>query len=136
MTVVGSLAIDWTKKVKLLDDVGWLEVENFPDRALQSFLVHLAGAESIDAHAYRFGMADGVGELNFTSVGPTGGGDILGHPASHVSGAAIHFRRIFSGKRATAVPSHPAISVADNFAAGYVCIALGSANYEPACWID
>src|SRR4029450_2687031 len=136
MTVVGSLAIDWTKKVKLLDDFGWLEVENFPDRALQSFLVHLAGAESIDAHAYWFGMTNGVSELNFTSVGQTGGDDILGHPASHVSGAAIHLRWIFPGKRATAMTSHAAIGIADNFAAGYACIAFGPANYEPACWID
>src|SRR5712691_12425427 len=113
MTVVGCLAIDRTKQIELLDDFGRLEIENFPDRALELFLVHLACAESIDAHTYRFGMTDGIGELNFTSVGQTGGDDILRHPTSHVSCAAIYFRWIFPGKRATAVTSHAAVGVAD-----------------------
>src|SRR5262249_38343377 len=112
MTVVGCLAIDRTKKIKLLDDFGRLEVENFPDRALQFFFVDLACTESIDAHAYRFGMTNGIGELNFTSVGQTGGDDILGNPTSHVSGAAIHLCWIFSGKRASAMTSHAAIGIA------------------------
>src|SRR4030095_7240918 len=103
MPVVGCFAVDRTKQIELLDDFGWLEIENFPDRALELFFVYLSGAESIDAHADRFGMPDGVGELNFASVGQTGGDDILRHPASHVSGAAIHLRWIFPGERTTAV---------------------------------
>jgi len=35
MTVVGSLAIDRAKQIELFDDLGGLETENFPDRALQ-----------------------------------------------------------------------------------------------------
>jgi len=136
MTVVGSLAIDGAKQIELFDDLGGLETENFPDRALQFFLVHLSGAESINADAYRFGMTDGIGELNFTSVRQAGCDDILRHPASHVSGATIHFRWVFSGKRATAVTSHSAIGITDDFAAGDARVALGTANYEPACWID
>src|SRR5713101_4325404 len=136
MTVVGSLAIDRAKQIELFDDLGGLETENFPDCALQFFLVHLAGAESINADAYRFGVTDGIGELNFTSVRQAGCDDILRHPASHVSGAAIDLRRIFSGKRAATVPSHPAVGITDDLAAGDACVALGTANYEPACWID
>src|ERR1700757_38718 len=136
MAVVGCLAIDRTKKIQLFDDFGWLEVENFPNGALELFFVHLASAESIDAYAYRFGMADGVRKLHFTSVGQTRGDDILRHPASHVSGAAIHFRWIFPRKCATSMTSHAAIGVADNFAAGYACVALGPTNYKPTCWID
>src|SRR5262249_48635949 len=109
MTVVGCLAIDWTKKIKLLDDFGRLEVENFPDRALQFFFVYLAGEKCIDAHAYRLGMTNGIGKLNFTSVGKPGGDDILGPPAPHESGAAIPLRWIFPEKRATAMTSHTAI---------------------------
>src|SRR4029077_19663080 len=136
MTVVGGLAIDRPKQIELFDDLGGLETENFPDRALQFFLVHLPGAESINADAYRFGMPDGVGELNFTSVSQTGGDDILCHPATHVSGATIHFRWVFSGKRATAVTSHSAIGITDDFATGDARVTLGTANYEPAGWID
>src|SRR5262245_28603239 len=136
MAVVGCFTIDRTKQIELLDDFGRLEIENFPDCALQLFFVHLSCAESVDADAYRLGMADGIGELNFTSVGQTGGDDILRHPASHVSGAAIHFRRVLSGKRATAVTSHPAVGIADDFAARYASISLGATDYESACRID
>src|SRR5438445_7175857 len=136
MTVVGCFAIDRSKQIELLDDLGWLEIENFPDGALQFFFVHLAGAEGVHAHAHGLGMTNGVGELNFTSVRQTRCDDILRHPAPHVSSAAIHLCWVFSGKRAAAVTSHPTIGIADDFAAGYACIPLGSADYEPPRRID
>src|SRR5262249_43327155 len=118
MTVVGCLAIDWTKKIKLLDDFGRLEVENFPDRALQLFFVYLAGAKCIDAHANRWGMPSGIAKLNFTAAAQTGGANILAPPASHVGGAAIPFRWFFPEKRPPAMTSYTAIGIADNFAPG------------------
>src|SRR4030095_4065630 len=136
MTVVRCLAVDRTKQIELFDDFGRLEIENFPDCALELFLVYLAGAESIDAHAHRLGVTDGVGKLNFTSIGQTSCDDSLCDPAPHVSGAAIHLCWIFSGKRAASVTSHPAIGINDVIAAGYACIAFGTANYETTCWID
>src|SRR6266487_1779956 len=135
MTVVGRFAIDRTKQIELLDNFRRFEVENFPDCPLKFFFVDFAGTESIDTDANGLGMTDGVGELNFTSISQTECHDILGYPAAHVSRATIYLRGILSGKRATAVPSHSTIGVADDLATGYACIAFRAPDYEPARWI-
>jgi hypothetical protein len=82
------------------------------------------------------GHTDGVGELDFAARRQTGGDDILRHPASHVSRAAIDFARIFAGKRAAAVPAHAAIAVDDNLATGQAGVALRTADDETAGRID
>src|SRR6266478_511925 len=136
MTVIGCFAINRAKQVELFDDFRGLEIENFPDRALQFFFVHFAGAESIDTHAHWLGVTDGVGELDFASVRQSGGDNILRDPASHVSGAAIDFARVFSRKCAAAVSPHPAVSVANDLAARYPGIAFRTADHESPSRID
>src|SRR6266404_9859168 len=124
MAVIGCLPIDRAKEIQLLNDFRRFEVENFPDCPLKLFFVDFAGTESIDADANGLGMADGIGELNFTSVRQTGCYDILGYPAAHVSRATIYLRGILSGKRAAAVPSHSTIGIADDLPTGYASIAF------------
>src|SRR5437762_14328353 len=99
MTVVGCFAIDRTKQIELLDDFRRFEVENFPDCPLKFFFVDFAGTESIDAHANGLGMADGVGELNFTPFRQPSCDDCVCDPAPHISGAAIDLCRSFPGNR-------------------------------------
>ena len=77
-------------------------------------------------------MANGVGELDFAAVGQSRRDDILRHITAHVSRAAIHFARIFAGKRAAAVTSHAAIAIDDNLAAGQAGVALRPADDETA----
>ncbi len=71
----------------------------------------LLRAESIDVNAQRLGMADGIGELHFAFFRQACRDHILCNPAPHVSRAAIDFARIFSRKRASAVPAHSAIGI-------------------------
>jgi len=54
----------------------------------------------------------------------------------HVSRRAIHLRRIFPAERPAAVPSHPAISIHDNFAAGQSGIAHRPANHKSSRGIN
>ena len=113
-----------------------LKLKTFPDGALDCFFIDCAGAESVDVNADRFGMANGIGELHFALSRQAGRDDILRDPASHVSGAAIDFARVFSGERAAAVPAHAAIGIDDDFAAGQAGVALRAADHETAGRID
>ena len=96
MTVVGGLAVDRAEEVELGDDVGGFEGEDGFDGFLDVFLVHFVCAEGVDVDADGLWVADGVGELNFATVGETGSDDIFRHVAAHVGGAAVDFGWIFS----------------------------------------
>src|SRR6266567_3274345 len=136
MTVVGGVAINWPQQIELFDDLGRLEIENFPDGALQFFFVHFAGAEGIDTHAHGFGMTDGISELNLASIRQARCDNILCDPPAHVSCAAIYLRRIFSGESSATVSSHSAIGIANALTACYTGVAFGTTDHKPACWID
>src|ERR1700738_950144 len=128
MTVVGGLAINRPKQIELLDDLGRFEIENVANGALQFVVVHFSGAECIDTDTDRLGMTDGVGKLHFAAVGQSRGNHVFRDPASHVSSAAVHFARIFSGKRAAAVASHAAVRIDNDFAAGDSGVAFRPAD--------
>src|SRR5947208_15473016 len=136
MAVIGCLPIDRAKEIQLLNDLGRLEIENVPDRALQFLLVHFACAERIDAHANRLRVPNGVRKLNFTSVCQAGCDHVLRNPASHVSGASVDFARVFSGKRAPTVPSYSALATANDVPPGYSCIASRTASHKSAIRIE
>ena len=104
--------------------------------ALDRFLVDGVGAEGVDVHAHRIGMADGVGELDFAARREAGRDDVLRDPAAHVSRAAIDLGRIFAGERAAAVTAHAAVAVDDDLAAGQTGVALRSADDETAGRVD
>src|SRR4030095_9179938 len=57
-------------------------------------------------------------------------------PPPHVSSTAIYLGRILSGKRPAAVPSHSAIRIANDLAACYAGVSLGTADDEPASGIN
>ena len=81
-------------------------------------------------------MTDGVGELHFATRRQSGSDHILCDVTAHVSSAAIHFARIFTGECAAAMASHAAVTINDNFAAGQAGVALRPADDETAGWID
>ena len=52
---------------------------------------------------HRAGHADGVGDLDLTTVGRAGGNDVLRHPAGGVGGRAVDLRRVLAGEGTAAV---------------------------------
>ena len=136
MTVVGGLRVDRTEKVELLDDVGRLEGEDFEDGSEDLVVADGAGAEAVDVDAHRKRVTDGVGELNFALRGKAGGDDVLGDPAAHVGGAAVHFRRVLAREGTTAVTAHAAVAIDDDFTTGEAAVALRTADDEFAGRVD
>ena len=120
----------------MFDDVGGLEAEGVEDGALEFALAHFVRAEGVDGDGDRLGITDGVGKLDFGAVGEAGGDDVLRHPASHVSGAAVDFARVLAAESAAAVTAHAAVAVDDDFASGQAGVALRSADDEFARRVD
>ena len=136
VTVVGRLAVNGTEEVELFDDVGGLETEGAEDGVLQFALADFVRAEGVDRDRDRLGITDGVGELDFGAVREAGGHDVLGHPASHVGGAAVDFARVLAAESSAAVTAHAAVAVDDDFASGQAGVALRSADDEFAGRVD
>ena len=95
-----------------------------------------AGAERLDEHADRLGLADRVGDLRLAPTGQTRGHDVLRHPAHRVRGRPVDLRRVLAGERTAAVASHPAVGVDDDLAAGQTGVAHRAADDEAAGRVD
>ena len=136
MTVVGGLAIDRTQQLELLDDVGRLEGEDLEDGGEDFLIAHGAGAEGVHVHAHRQRVADGIGELHLALPGQAGSHDVLGNPAAHVGGGAVHLGRILAGEGTTAVAAHATVGVHDDLAPGEAGITLRTTHDELAGRVD
>src|SRR5438105_164623 len=63
--VVCCFRVDWAEQIELLDDRGRFEIKGRSYRALDFLFVDHVRAERVDVHAERFGMSNGVSELDF-----------------------------------------------------------------------
>ena len=99
-------------------------------------IADLAGAEGVDRYRRRQCHADGVGHLNFTTLGQAGSDDILGDIAPGVGRAAIYFGWILAGEGATAMARHAAVGVDDDLAAGQAAVAHRAPNHEVTGRVD
>ena len=136
VAVVGRLGIDRAQQVELLDDRRRLEAEHLAHDALEFLVAHHAGAERVDAHGNRVGIADGVGKLNLRARGQARGDDVLGHVTAHVGRAAVHLGRVFAAEATAAVPPHAAVAVHDDLAARQPGVALRPAHHKPPGRVD
>src|SRR5262249_20755255 len=81
-------------------------------------------------------MTNGVGKLDFTFLRQACGNNVLRHPASHVSRAAIDLARVLSRKRAATVSPHSSVGIDDNFPTSEPSVALRTTDNEVAGRID
>ncbi len=81
-------------------------------------------------------FADGVGNLQQTLVGNSGGNDILCQIAHHVSCRTVNLAGIFSRKSSAAVRRITAVGVGDNFASGKAAVTVGTADDKTSGRID
>jgi hypothetical protein len=87
VAVLGSLLIDRSKKVELLDDVAWAEVEVLSHNANEVLIsqAFLHGAIGLDVNRERIREADSVRDLNKDSVSEASSNKGLGDVSAIVS---------------------------------------------------
>src|SRR5690606_27710115 len=79
---------------------------------------------------------DGVGNLDFTSLGDSCRYDVLCDIPGVVAGRSVHLRGILATERSTTMASHAAVGVYDDLATGETGVAARTANDEPARRVD
>ena len=77
MAIGGELAVNGLSEVQFADDGGRAQVEHLLRGRGERRIVNLARAEGLDKDADGPCNADGVGDLNLTLRGETGGNDVL-----------------------------------------------------------
>src|SRR4051812_47665672 len=136
MSIVGRFGIDRPEKIQLFDDGGRLETENLLDCLCDRFVAGHAGAERVYRNRNRVRITNGIGELDFATLGEAGRDDVLGNIAAHVSRASVDLRWIFSAKCASPVPPHATIAINDDLAARQACVSLRTAHNKTSGGID
>ena len=128
--------VDRAQEIKGFDDAGRFELESAADTALNFGLGDGVGAERVHEDRNGLGNADGIGQLDFTTTGKTGGHDVFGHIARHVAGGTIDFGGILAGERATTMTAHATVGVDDDFTAGQTTVTLRTTDDETARRVD
>ena len=136
VAVGGGLRVDRTAQVEHLDDAARTQVEVSAHELGDLFVGDHAGAVREHGDVHRFGNADGVGDLNLTLRGETGGNDVLGDIAAGIGCGAVNLRRILAREGAAAVRAVAAVRVDDDLATGQTAVTLRTANHEAAGRVD
>ena len=89
----------------------------FADKFNDLVIVDFTSSKCVDADRSRFGKSNRIRELNFTTLGKTGGDDIFSDVTCSVCRGSVDFTRIFSGESSAAVARHAAVSIHNNFSA-------------------
>ena len=130
VAVVGCFRVNGATEAKVANDFGGTKIKGLVYGFLDSFEANFFSIEGIEANGDGMGMANGVGELDFHTIGEAGGDNVLGDIATHVGCAAVDFGGVFSTEGAAPVATRPAVGINDDFAAGETTIALGSPDDE------
>jgi hypothetical protein len=136
VAVVGCFRVNRAAEAEVANDLGGTEIKGLVHGFLDSFEANFFGIEGIEADGDGMGMANGVGELDFHTIGEAGGDDVLGDIATHVGCASVDFGGVFSTEGATPVAPRPAVGIDDDFAAGETTIAFGSPDDEATSGIN
>src|SRR5699024_1416498 len=80
--------------------------------------------------------SDCIGKLNLALVRKSCRYDILRNIAGCVSCRAVYLCAVLSGESSAAVARVSAVGIHDDLASCQSAVAVRSADYETACWID
>ena len=130
VAVVGCFRVNGATEAKVANDFGGTEIKGLVYGFLDSFEADFFGIEGVEADGNGVRMPDGVGELDFHTIGETGGNNVLSDIATHVGCASVDFSGVFSTEGSTPVATRPAVGIDDDFATGETTIALGSPDDE------
>ena len=138
MTKRCSFLIDWTLKIKLLDDASRSEAEiftnNFTNFCFRASILRRAICVHMDWEWV--GQADGIWHLHEGSVAKASGNERLRHEASVVCRRPIYLRRILAWERAAAVRSPATVRVDDNLPARKARVGGWTAGVELSGGVD
>src|SRR5690606_6946161 len=99
------------------------KVENVTHQLDDGVLGDLVGAEGVDRDRSRLRHADGVGNLDFATLGQAGGNDVLGHVTTGIGCRTVDLGWVLAGEGAATVTGHAAVGVDNDLASGQAAVA-------------
>jgi hypothetical protein len=136
VAVVSCFRVNGATEAKVANDFGGAEIKGLVYGFLDSFEANFFSIESIEADGDGMGMANGVGELDFHTIGEAGSNNVLRDIATHVGCASVDFGGVFSTEGATPVATRPSVGIDDDFATGETTVTFGSPDDEAASGIN
>lgn len=130
VAVVSCFRVDRATEAEVANDLGGTKIKGLVYGFLDSFEADFFGIEGVEADGDGVRMPDGVGELDFHTIGEAGSNNVLGDIATHIGCASVDFGGVFATEGATPVATRPAVGINDDFATGETTIALGSPDDE------
>src|SRR5690606_9045737 len=118
VTVGGGGLVHRVQQFQLVLNGVRAQVEYSADYFGQFFITEFAGAEAVHRYRGRFGHADGVRHLNFTTVSQTRSNDIFRYITGHVRSRTVYFGWVFTGEGTATMTGHTAVGVDNDFTAG------------------
>src|SRR5271166_4273394 len=134
--VVGSFTVNRTEQIKLLDDRGRFEIENFANGFFDFHFIHRSRPEGIDRNTNRIRISDRVSKLDFASVSQAGSNHVFRNVSAHVGRRTVHFGRIFPRERTAAVAAHSSVGIDNDLAPGQTSIPLRATDHKTTSWIN
>ena len=116
MAAAGGGGVDGVPQLQRINDALRREVEYGSDGLFQCRIIGVdRGTKGV--HFDRSGIldADGVGQLDFASLGQSSFHQVLGHVAGHVGRRAVDFGGVLPTERPTTVAAHSTVGVHDDF---------------------
>lgn len=132
VTVLGSLSVDGTGKVKVLDDDTGTQIEVVADDLDQLVGGLVGGTVGLDEDGEGLSDTNGVGELDKGTTGQAGLDQRLGDPAGDVGSGAVNLGVVLSGESTTTVGTPTTVGVDDDLTASETGVTLGSTDDEAA----
>src|SRR5262245_17738159 len=118
MSERSSLFVNRTPQIQCFYDSFRSQTEMLTNKIAKLCFIHLCCSKWIYKHADRLSHTDCICKLDLNSVTQSCSHKILCNIARHVTSGAIDFRWILTGKSATTMWGHSAVSINNNFAAG------------------
>ena len=136
MPTSSRLAEDWTLKFQVFDNAlsrQWVLLTN---DVADDRIIDLPGSLSVNVNTDWIGNTNRVSQLNFATLGQSGGDDVFGNVTRHIGRTTIDFGRVFTAECSATVASPATVSVDDDLSTGQTTVTVRATDLELAGWVD
>lgn len=118
------------------NDSSGTQIKDLHHGFADDFYIDLFGAEGINLHCGRLGLADSIRDSHLTSVCQPCAYDITGNDSGHVSAGAVNLGSVFAGEGTAAMGSKTTVGIHHNLSAGQTGICSRTAFHKTTGRID
>ena len=136
MSVSRCLFVDWSSKIKHLNDSCRAEIKILTNDLYQFIIFYCTCSECIYHDRCRMCYTDCIRQLNLTFLSKSCSNNILGNVTCCISGRTVNLCTVFSRESPAAVTCHSTVSIYDDLTSCKSTVSVWSADYKTSCRVD